>query len=162
MDAMGTDFTQIGSILSGSRNNQTVKIRGWVHRLRASGGVAFLVVRDSTGIIQCAVKKDVAGEKAFASASVAYLESSIMAGGTVREDKRAPGGFELSASKVETIGVGEPFPIAKDQSVEFLLDTRHIWLRSQKLTAIMKGRHHILRHLRGFFESEGFYEMRSE
>ena len=159
MDALATDYAQIGSILSGEHTGKKVKIRGWVHRSRTSGGLCFLVIRDSTGVMQCAVKKDAVGEKAFSDASSAYIESTILIEGEVREDKRAPGGFELAASQVQLVAQGEPFPIAKDQSVEFLLDTRHLWLRSQKLTAIMKGRHHILRHLRGFFEQEGFYEM---
>ncbi len=159
MDALATDYTQIGSILFGSHNNKKVKIRGFVHRSRTSGGLAFLVVRDSTGIMQCAVKKDAVGEKAFSDASSAYIESTILIEGTVKEDKRAPGGYELSASQVQLLAQGEPFPIAKDQSVEFLLDTRHLWLRSQRLTSIMKGRHFIVKYLREFFDSEGFWEL---
>jgi asparaginyl-tRNA synthetase len=159
MDALGTDFMKISSILSGSQNNKKVKVRGWVHRSRTSGGLAFIVVRDSTGVIQCAVKKDAVGEKVFADASAAYIESTIMLEGTVKEDKRAPGGFELSASAVQLIGKGEPFPIAKDQSIEFLLDTRHLWLRSQRLTSIMKGRYYITKYLREFFDKEGFFEL---
>ncbi len=159
MDALGTDFTKIGSILSGSHNNKKVKVRGWVHRSRTSGGLAFLVIRDSTGVMQCAVKKDAVGEEAFAAASGAFIESTILIEGTVKEDTRAPGGYELAASGVQLLAKGEPFPIAKDQSVEFLLDTRHLWLRSQKLTAIMKARHKIVWYLREFFEKEGFWEL---
>ena len=159
MDVFGTDFTQIGSILSGSSNGKNVRIRGWVHRSRASGGLCFIVIRDATGTIQCAVKKDIAGEQAFSAASGAFIDTSIMIEGTVKEDKRAPGGFELSASKVEIISQGEPFPITKDQSVEFLLDMRHLWLRSQKLTHIMQARDHITRYLREFFFTEGFFEV---
>lgn len=159
MDALGTDYTKIGSILSGSQNNNLVKIRGWVHRSRTSGGLAFLVIRDSTGVMQCAVKKDAVGEAAFAEASGAFIESTILVEGTVKEDKRAPGGYELAATAVQVVGKGEPFPIAKDQSVEFLLDTRHLWLRSQRLTAIMKARHKIIWYLREFFEKEGFWEL---
>ncbi|MFA6908223.1 MAG: asparagine--tRNA ligase [Candidatus Micrarchaeia archaeon] len=159
MDALATDFTKIGSILDGSHNNQAVKVRGWVHRSRTSGGLAFIVVRDSSGTMQCAVKKDAVGETAFAAASGAFIESSIMLEGTVKEDKRAPGGFELSASKFEVICQGEPFPIGKDQSTEFLLDVRHLWLRSQKLTHIMRARDHITRYLREFFFTGGFYEV---
>lgn len=159
MDALGTDFVSIGSILSGAHNGKSVKIRGWVHRCRTSGGLCFLVLRDSSGTIQCAVKKDVAGEAAFAAASGAFIETSAMAGGTVKEDKRAPGGFELSASDFETISQGEPFPISKDQSTEFLLDVRHLWLRSQRITKIMQARDHITRYLREFFFTDGFYEV---
>ncbi|MEM4554885.1 MAG: asparagine--tRNA ligase [Candidatus Anstonellaceae archaeon] len=159
MDVLGTDFTKIGEIISGLHSGKKVKIRGWVHRSRTSGGVCFLIVRDSTGIIQCAVKRDVAGESGFKQATDAYLESSIMVEGIVRQDARAPGGYEISATQVELIGRGEPFPISKDQSVEFLLDTRHLWLRSQRLTAIMKARHRIVFYLREFLEKEGFWEL---
>ncbi|MCX8174857.1 MAG: asparagine--tRNA ligase [Candidatus Micrarchaeota archaeon] len=159
MDALSQDYTPISSILKGGQAGKKVKVRGWVYRSRTSGGVCFVVVRDSTGVIQCAVKKDAVGEKSFREASEAYIESTILVEGFVREDKRAPGGFELAASQVQLVAQGEPFPIAKDQSVEFLLDSRHLWLRSQRLTTIMKGRHHILRYLRQFFEKEGFWEL---
>ena len=159
MDALATDYAKIGSILGGAHNNQKVKVRGWVHRSRTSGGLAFIVVRDSSGVIQCAVKKDAVGEEMFAAAAAAYNESTILVEGTVKEDKRAPGGFELAASAVQLVGKSEPFPIAKDQSVEFLLDTRHLWLRSQKLTAVMKGRYYITKYLREFFDKEGFFEL---
>lgn len=160
MDMLGTDYVKIGSILDGAQNNSKVKIRGWVHRSRTSGGLAFVVIRDSTGVIQCAVKKDAVGEQAFKEASEAYLESTMLVEGTVKEDKRAPGGYELAASQVQLIWKGEPFPIAKDQSVEFLLDTRHLWLRSQKLTNVMKARHYMVKYLREFFDDkEGFFEL---
>ncbi|MCX6769120.1 MAG: OB-fold nucleic acid binding domain-containing protein, partial [Candidatus Micrarchaeota archaeon] len=159
MDMLGTDFTPIGKILSGSSNNAKVKIRGWVHRSRTSGGLCFVVLRDSTGTIQRAVKKDAAGEQSFAFASGAFIESSMMIEGTVKEDKRAPGGYEISASKVEMIHQGEPFPIGKDQSTEFLLDVRHLWLRSQKLTHIMQARDYITRYLREFFFEQAFFEV---
>jgi asparaginyl-tRNA synthetase len=159
MDALATDYAKISSILDGSHNNSKVKVRGWVHRSRTSGGLAFIVVRDSSGILQCAVKKDAVGEQAFAEASSAYIESTILIEGTVKEDKRAPGGYELAATGVQLVAKGEPFPIAKDQSVEFLLDTRHLWLRSQRLTAIMKGRYYITKYLRDFFDKEGFFEL---
>ncbi len=159
MDPLATDFVHIGSILAGFHNNKAVKVRGWVHRSRTSGGLAFIVVRDSTGVLQCAVKKDAAGDKGFEDATSAFVESTIMLEGIVKEDKRAPGGFELAVEKVQLIGKGEPFPIAKDQSVEFLLDTRHLWLRSQRLTSIMKSRYLIMKYLREFFDSEGFWEL---
>ncbi|MCX8195134.1 MAG: OB-fold nucleic acid binding domain-containing protein, partial [Candidatus Micrarchaeota archaeon] len=159
MDVLDGDFAKIGDILSGAYTNKKAKVRGWVYRLRASGGVAFVLIRDSTGVIQCAVKKDVAGEKSFKDATGAYIESTVMAEGTVRQDKRAPGGYELAATGFKTAALGEPFPISKDQSVEFLLDTRHLWLRSQKLTNIMKSRHFIVKYLREFFEKEGFWEL---
>lgn len=159
MDALASDYTKISEILSGSHTGKKVKIRGWIHRTRTSGRLTFIVVRDSSGIMQCAVKKDAVGEQKFSAATSAYLESTILAEGTVKADTRAPGGFELAATDISLVGKSEPFPIAKDQSVEFLLDTRHLWLRSQKLTNIMKGRHYIVQYMREFFDKEGFFEV---
>jgi len=159
MDCLATDFVKIKDILTGDIKSSTVKIRGWVHRQRSSGSIAFVVVRDATGIIQCAVKKGAVGDKAFDDAKGVFLESSVMLEGTVKKDERAPGGYEIGATDFETIFLGEPFPIAKDQSVEFLLDTRHLWLRSQKLTNIMKLRDYITRYLRQFFFERQFWEL---
>lgn len=158
MDPLADKFVPIGEILEGRHTGNSVKIRGWVYRQRTSGGLAFVVIRDSTGIVQCAVKKDSVGEAAWKAATDVYLESSIMLEGKVKEDKRAPGGFEIGGTDAQLISKGEAFPIAKDQSVEFLLDTRHLWLRSQKLSHIMKARDHALRYLREFFFQRGFYE----
>lgn len=159
MDCLATDFVKVKDILAGRHNNAKVKIRGWVYRQRSSGSIAFVVVRDSTGTIQCAVKKGGVPDKAFDSAKGVFLESSVMLEGEVKEDKRAPGGYEIQAADFETIHLGIPFPIAKDQSVEFLLDTRHLWLRSQKLTNIMKLRDYITRYLRQFFFERQFFEL---
>ncbi|MDD5337312.1 MAG: OB-fold nucleic acid binding domain-containing protein, partial [Candidatus ainarchaeum sp.] len=158
MDVLDRDFTRIEKILSGSSTGK-VKIRGWIHRSRTSGGLTFIVVRDSSGIVQCAIKKDAVGEQKFSLASSAYVESTILVEGTVKEDKRAPGGYELAVSDISLVGKSQPFPIAKDQSVDFLLDTRHLWLRSQRLTNIMKGRYYIVKYLREFFDNDGFFEL---
>ena len=159
MDCLNDSFTPIASILAGKAEGQKVNIRGWVHRARSSGGLAFIVLRDATGIIQCAVKKGVVADAAFEAAKGVFVESSCMVSGTVRKDERAPGGYELSALDFETISLGTPFPIAKDQSVEFLMDTRHLWLRSQKLTKVMKLRDYATRSLRQFFFARDFFEM---
>lgn len=158
MDVFDSNFTKIGNILNGKISGK-VKIRGWVYRSRISGGVVFLLVRDSTGVIQCAVKKGQVTESGFKDASDAYIESTILVEGEVKKDSRAPGGYELLVSDVKLVARGEPFPITKDQSVEFLLDIRHLWLRSQKLTNIMKARHKIIFYLREFFENKGFWEL---
>ncbi|OIO21687.1 asparagine--tRNA ligase [Candidatus Micrarchaeota archaeon CG1_02_47_40] len=152
-------FAFISEILQGKHTGNSVRIRGWVHRQRTSGGLAFIVVRDSTGTIQCAVKKDAVDEGSWKDATELFVESSLEIEGAVKEDKRAPGGYEIAATQAKIICKGEAFPIAKDQSVEFLLDTRHLWLRSQKLSAIMKARHRIIHYLREFFEKESFWEV---
>ena len=158
LDSLSGDFTPISSILLGQAEGKPVSIRGWVHRSRSSGGLAFVVMRDATGILQCAVKKGQVPDAAFESAKAIFVESSCMVSGTVRKDERAPGGWELSASDFATIHLGTPFPIAKDQSVEFLMDTRHLWMRSQKLTKIMKLRDYATRSLRQFFNERAFFE----
>ena len=136
-----------------------VSIRGWVYRERTSGNLRFLVVRDETGVIQCAIKKDKVNDSSWTDAENAYIESSIEITGKTKKDDRAPGGFELQVEEAKLVSRGEPFPISKDLSEEFLMDVRHLWMRSQKMTNIMKARHHITNYLREFFEKDGFYEL---
>ena len=152
-------ITDIGTIFTQKMEGREVTLRGWVYRHRTGGNMVFAVVRDQSGIIQVAVKKDKVSEKDWKAANDAYVESSLTVRGTVKKDDRAPGGYELLASGFELISRGEPFPIAKDLSEEYLLDIRHLWVRSQKMTSIMKARHHIVNYLREFFENEGFYEI---
>jgi asparaginyl-tRNA synthetase len=121
--------------------------------------MVFAVLRDPTGILQVTVKKDKVDERSWKDANDAYVESSFSVSGTVKKDERAPGGYELQAKSFQLISRGEPFPIAKDLSEEFLLDIRHLWLRSQKLTNVTVARHHIINYLREFFEKERFYEV---
>jgi asparaginyl-tRNA synthetase len=152
-------ISDISTIFSGRLEGKEVSLRGWVYRHRSSGNMVFAVIRDHTGIIQVAVKKDKVPEKDWKGANDAYVESSLIVKGVVRKDERAPGGYEIQATGFELISRGEPFPVAKDVSEEYLLDIRHLWMRSQKMTAIMKARHHIVNYLREFFGKEGFYEI---
>lgn len=153
-------ITNIGTILLQKLEGKEVALRGWVHRHRASGNMVFAVIRDPSGIIQVAIKKDKVSDKDWKEANEAYVESSLTVTGVVKKDERAPGGYEIQASGFALISRGEPFPIAKDLSEEYLLDIRHLWVRSQKMTAIMKARHHIVNYLREFLdEREGFYEI---
>lgn len=152
-------ITNIISILSGKLEGKEVALRGWVHRHRTSGKMVFVTMRDPSGIIQVTVKEDRVDTRGWKDASEAYVESSFTVLGKVVKDERAPGGYEIQAKSFELISRGEPFPISKDLSEEFLLDVRHLWVRSQKLTNIMKARHHIVNYLREFFEKDGFYEI---
>ena len=152
-------YVPIKEILEGKHDGKEVQIRGWVYRQRTSGNLNFVIIRDATGVLQTAVKRDKVNEKGWNDASEVYIESSIELNGTVKDDPRAPGGKEIAVTGFKTICRGEPYKIQKDLSEEFLLDVRHLWLRSRKMTRIMQGRHHILRYLRDFFEKEGFYEM---
>ncbi len=152
-------ITDIGTIFAQKKEGTEVTVRGWIYRHRTSGNMVFAVARDHTGIIQVTVKKDKVSDKDWKQANDAYVESSMVVRGTVKKDDRAPGGMEIQATGFELISRGEPFPIAKDLSEEYLLDIRHLWLRSQKMTAIMKARHHIVSYLREFFDNEQFYEV---
>ncbi len=136
-----------------------VTIRGWIYRKRSSGGKAFAVIRDVTGTIQCVIDKAKVGEKEWSQIDSAYLESSIIVRGVARKDERAPGGVELDVDDLMVIHSGEQFPITEYQSAEFLLDVRHLWLRSQKMVNVMKVRAHIFRYAREFLDKRGFFEI---
>jgi len=136
-----------------------VTLRGWVYRKRESGGIIFVIIRDRTGIMQIAVKKDSVNADSWKDAQDTTIESSIIVKGVVKQDQRAPTGFELQASSFKNVHIAEPFPITEYQSTELLLDKRHLWLRSQRMTNIMKARSLIFRYARKFLDSKGFYEI---
>ncbi|MDD5022937.1 MAG: asparagine--tRNA ligase [Candidatus ainarchaeum sp.] len=142
-----------------SKEEKQATIQGWIYRHRVSGNMAFAIIRDSTGILQCTIKKDKVDSKSWKNAEEIYIESSVIVSGKLVKDERAPGGYELQVSDFQTINNGEPFPISKDLSDEFLLDVRHLWIRSQKMTNIFRLRHHTVNYLREFFNSKGFYEL---
>ena len=149
-------YAKIGDILEGSFKDQKVAVRGWVYRKREGKELIFLVVRDSTGFIQCTVKKI---SPAWAESQRLTIESSLTLEGTAREDKRAPGGYEISAENVGIIGLAETFPIAKDKSEEFIRDMRHLWLRSRKMNLMMKVRAETLEATREYFKSQEYTEV---
>jgi asparaginyl-tRNA synthetase len=149
-------YAKIGDILEGSVKDQKVAVRGWVYRKREGKELIFLVVRDSTGFIQCTVKKI---SPAWAEAQRLTIESSLTLEGTAREDKRAPGGYEISAENIVIIGLAETFPIAKDKSEEFIRDMRHLWLRSRKMNLMMKVRAKTLDAARVYFKSQEYTEV---
>lgn len=153
-------FELVEEVLDGEvPEGSEARLRGWIHRSREQGGIVFIMLRDATGVIQAAVKKGALPEKEFRDAEKALIESSVELSGTVRKDARAPGGYEIQAKAFRVTHFSEAFPIAKDQSTEFLLDVRHLWLRSQKLTNVMKARHFIVKYLRDFFDEQGFWEV---
>jgi len=149
-------FTPIREILAGRLEGKRVDMRGWVYRKRESKDVIFVVVRDATGVIQCTVKRE---NPAWTEAQRVTIESSVVLTGTVRSDQRAPGGFEVSADQFKIIGLAETFPITKDQSEEFRRDVRHLWLRSQKMTTILKIRSEVLKFVHEFFRKGDFIEV---
>lgn len=148
-------LVQIREILEG-RYEGKVSIRGWVYRKRESKELIFVLVRDSTGFIQCTVKKT---SPAWTAAEQLTIESSLALEGTVKPDKRAPGGYEIVVETLSIIGLAELFPIAKDKSEQFLRDVRHLWLRSRRMNLIMKVRANVLDFTREFFKSQGFTEV---
>jgi asparaginyl-tRNA synthetase len=149
-------FAKIGDILEGAYKDRKVALRGWVYRKREGKELVFLVVRDSTGVIQCTVKRT---SLAWTEAQRLTIESSLTLEGTAREDKRAPGGYEISAESISIIGLAETFPIAKDKSEEFIRDMRHLWLRSRKMNLMMKVRADTLEAAREYFKSQGYTEV---
>jgi len=138
-----------------------VKVRGWVYRERKSKEIAFIVLRDSSNIVQCVVKKANVSGKEWADAEKVLIESSVEIEGEIKEDKRAPTGYEIAVNKINVIHFAEVFPINKDQSPEFLADNRHLWLRSRKMTAILKIRSTVFGAIHEYFRGKGFYEYQS-
>ncbi|MEA3399500.1 MAG: asparagine--tRNA ligase [Patescibacteria group bacterium] len=135
-----------------------VSIRGWIYRIRTSKKLAFIVMRDVTGIIQCVIEKDILGEEKFSVADKLQIEAAISIKGEIKADERAPDGFEISVKDFEVIGESHEFPIQKDQSSEFLLDIRHLAIRSRKQQAILKIRSAYVQARHEFFTKEGFYQ----
>ncbi len=152
------EYMSIENVLSG-RTGDEVKIRGWIYRIRSSGGIVFAVIRDATGIIQTTIKKGAVPDEQFSAAEGALVESSIIVSGTIKEDRRAPGGVEIQAKNVKIVHRAENFPVTKDQSEDFLLDIRHLWLRSKKQNAVMKIKAAVLMAAREWFDMNDFYEV---
>ncbi len=134
-----------------------VQVQGWVYNMRSSGKILFIIVRDGTGIIQCIVEKSSVGEELFEEASQLTQESSLEITGTVKEDARAPGGYELGVTGIKIIQLAENYPITpKEHGTPFLMDNRHLWLRSSRQNAILKIRAGLVRFIREFFDNRGF------
>ena len=136
---------------------QEVRIAGWLHNRRSSGKIHFLVLRDGTGFLQVVMGKNDIGEEAFKAADHLAQETSIVVRGNVRADARAKGGYELIASGFDVVGASHDYPITpKEHGVDFLMDRRHLWIRAERQTAILKVRHEVVNAVRDFFNSEGF------
>ncbi len=148
-------FTYIENI--GRHVGEVVDIRGWLRTRRSSGKLHFLTVRDGTGDLQAIVSKAAVGDTQFEQSGNLTQESAIKIRGTVKEDKRAQGGYELDVSAIEVVHLAEPFPIQpKDHGIGFLMEHRHLWLRSSRQHAILRIRHEIIRACRNFFDDRGF------
>ena len=138
-------------------NGQSVTICGWLTHKRSSGRIHFLVLRDGTGTIQATLIKGETSEQALGLYPELTHESSIAVTGTVHADKRAPGGYEILAAGIEVLQIAEAYPIApKEHGVGFLMDHRHLWLRSSRQQAILRVRHTVVSAARRFFDDQGF------
>src|SRR5437868_2180044 len=144
----------------GKHEGQTVTIRGWLYNLRESGKLLFPIFRDGTGFIQGVLAKNAVSAEMFESIKTLTQESSVIVRGVVRADKRAKGGFELDVQDVEVIArvpESDPYPISlKDHGVEFLMENRHLWVRSPRQVAILRLRAEIIKAARDFFDDRGF------
>jgi asparaginyl-tRNA synthetase len=141
----------------GSHVGQEIAIRGWVHQRRGSGKVRFLVVRDGSGLLQCVGVKGETADVAFARLDDLPHESAVVVRGTPRAEPRAPGGYEMALRDLEVVHEAQPFPISpKEHGTEFLMDHRHLWLRSPRQNAILKIRATLIRALRDYFDTRGF------
>src|ERR1044072_6465046 len=135
----------------------TVTVRGWVATSRSSGKVAFLVVRDGTGYLQAVLARKEVPEAVWATFLSLTQETSVAVTGLVREDTRAPGGYELTAPGLEVLGPAHAYPITpKEHGTQFLFEHRHLWLRSRKQVAIAKVRHAVVQGIHDFFDQRGF------
>jgi len=155
------EIPTIADILSGKLDGSHVTIKGWLHHARSSGGILFLQLRDGTGTIQCTLKKDQIEPKVFEQLSALPVESTIEVSGAVRKDPRAPRGYEVSADAVTVLFPAEEgFPIAKKyHGPDFLLDQRHLWVRSPKLQAIMRIRARFIDQARRWLTERGYLEI---
>jgi asparaginyl-tRNA synthetase len=137
--------------------DQEVELRGWVYNKRSGGKIRFLLLRDGTGMIQGTIYSEDKSHPLFQTFDRLTQESSLIVRGVVREDKRAPGGYELGISDMEIVQIAPEYPISpKEHGIPFLMEHRHLWLRSQKQHAILQIRVELIKAIRDFFDSRGF------
>ena len=134
-----------------------VQVNGWVYNIRSIGKIWFVIVRDGTGYVQCVVSKNDVSEDIFSLENTLTQESSLKIKGTVQADDRSDSGVEILVTDIDVVHVSEEYPIAlKEHGVSFLMDNRHLWLRSKKQFAIMKVRQNIIKSIRDFFDNRDF------
>lgn len=145
------------ALKSFNAGNKNVKLHGWVNHKRSSGKIKFLVVRDGTATMQCVFVKGECDEKSFEEFEKLTQESAVIVEGELRQNPRNPTSFELGAKTLHIHSIAEPFPISpKEHGVEFLMDHRHLWIRSSKQHAALRVRWEIIKTIREFFDDRGF------
>src|ERR1700687_5175066 len=136
----------------GEKVGQTATVQGWLYNKRSSGKIQFLIVRDGTGYLQAVVPRAEVAPEVWEAAERATQECSLRVTGPVREEKRAPDGFEMSAQRVEIIGASEGYPITpKEHGVDFLMNLRHLWMRSAQQHAVLRVRSEVEQAIADFF-----------
>src|SRR5215469_15114858 len=145
---------------AGKHAGETVEIVGWLYNLRRSGKICFPQVRDGTGILQCVAVKSALPEPLFEKLKDLTQESSLVVRGKIRAEPRAPGGFEMDVEDAEVlqrVPESDPYPITpNDHGIDFLMDHRHLWLRSRRQHAALAVRHEVIKGIRDYFDSNGF------
>src|SRR2546425_10335197 len=156
--SMSSPVTTIADV--GKHEGQSVTLRGWLYNLRESGKLLFPIFRDGTGIIQGVLPKNAVPAQIFEAVKGLTQESSVIVEGKVRADKRAPGGYELDVSNVQVVqrvSENDPYPISlKEHGVDFLMEHRHLWVRTPRQAAILRVRAEIIKAARDFFDERGF------
>ncbi|MCK9279708.1 MAG: asparagine--tRNA ligase [Melioribacteraceae bacterium] len=137
--------------------DQQVTLKGWLYNKRSSGKLKFLIIRDGSGYCQCVVFKGNVSEEIFELADKLTQESSFEITGKVKKEPRSVGGYELDATDIKLISLAQEYPITpKEHGIEFLIDNRHLWIRSKRQVAILKIRHRIIKAIRDFFDNKDF------
>lgn len=137
--------------------DQQVTLKGWLYNKRSSGKIKFLIIRDGSGYCQCVVFKGNVSDETFELADKLTQESSFEITGTVKKESRSVGGYELDATDLKVISLSQEYPITpKEHGIEFLIDNRHLWIRSKRQVAILKIRHRIIKAIRDFFDNKDF------
>ena len=155
---MQEDQTYIQDIAQ--HEGQEVTLKGWLFRSTDKGKLQFLMVRDGTGFIQCVVFQKAVSPETFDAARRVTQESSLIVRGKVRKEPRAPGGYEVDATEVQIVQLAQDYPITpKEHGVDFLMDRRHLWLRSQSQWAVMRVRATVVRAIRDWLDSHGFLNL---
>ena len=141
----------------GNYAGEEVTVKGWVYTTRSIGKIWFVILRDGTGLVQCVVVKEETDDETFNLESILTQESSVIITGTVREEARSVGGFELGVNSIQINQISEEYPISpKEHGTDFLMNHRHLWIRSKLQHAILRVRHQVIKASRDFFDQNGF------
>ena len=156
----GARMTAVTIAGIGGHVGEEVEIRGWVYNLRSSGAIHFVLLRDGTGVLQAVAVRQELPPEVFEAVGALTQESSVLVTGVAREDRRAPGGHELSLHGLTVVQKADPYPITpKEHGVEFLMDHRHLWLRSSRPRAIMRVRAEVERAICDYLDDQGYVRM---